>query len=67
MTMFSMKPKFDLAEFLAEPVKPGSLRSRGRGMNFQGKSGPASVDEPQSDAVTQPVDTVDEQGNPKPE
>ncbi len=24
MTMFSMKPKFDLAEFLAEPARPGT-------------------------------------------
>jgi hypothetical protein len=29
MTMFSMKPKFDLAAFLAEPAKPGSFRRRG--------------------------------------
>ncbi|MFT7508729.1 MAG: hypothetical protein ACI9KS_000902 [Sulfitobacter sp.] len=64
MTMFSMKPKFDLAEFLAEPVKPGSLRSRGRGMNFQGKPSPASVEEPQADAAAQPAE---EQDNPKPE
>lgn len=29
MTMFSMKPKFDLAEFLAEPAKVGVSRRRG--------------------------------------
>jgi hypothetical protein len=28
MTMFSMKPKFDLAAFLAEPAKPGASRRR---------------------------------------
>jgi hypothetical protein len=28
MTMFSMKPKFNLAEFLAEPAKPNSFRRR---------------------------------------
>jgi hypothetical protein len=26
--MFSMKPKFNLAEFLAEPAKPNSFRRR---------------------------------------
>jgi hypothetical protein len=29
MTMFSMKPKFDLAAFLAEPAKVGASRRRG--------------------------------------
>ena len=29
MTLFSMKPKFDLAEFLAEPAKPSVSRRRG--------------------------------------
>jgi hypothetical protein len=29
MTMFSMKPKFDLAEFLAQPAKAGASRRRG--------------------------------------
>jgi hypothetical protein len=33
MTMFSMKPKFDLAEFLAQPAKAGT--SRRRGTKFQ--------------------------------
>jgi hypothetical protein len=28
MTMFSAKPKFNLAEFLAEPAKPNSARRR---------------------------------------
>jgi hypothetical protein len=29
MTMFSMKPKFNLAEFLAVPAPVGAARSRG--------------------------------------
>jgi hypothetical protein len=28
MTMFSMKPKFDLAAFLAVPADPGTFRRR---------------------------------------
>ncbi len=38
MTMFSMKPKFDLAEFLAVPAPAGAARSanaRRRGMQFR--------------------------------
>lgn len=38
MTMFSMKPKFDLAAFLAEPAPVGQARSRGarrQGFQFQ--------------------------------
>ncbi|WP_116086426.1 hypothetical protein [Tropicimonas sp. IMCC34011] len=38
MTMFSMKPKFNLAEFLAVPAPVGAARSRGarrRGPQFQ--------------------------------
>jgi len=45
MTMFSMKPKFNLAEFLAVPAPLGAARSRGakrRGMQFQ--TGAASED-----------------------
>ena len=37
MTMFSMKPKFNLAEFLAVPANVGTGRTRGakrRGMQF---------------------------------
>lgn len=37
MTMFSMKPKFDLAEFLAVPAPAGAARAGGgrrRGMTF---------------------------------
>ncbi len=37
MTMFSMKPKFNLAEFLAVPAPAGAARSGGgrrRGMTF---------------------------------
>lgn len=38
MNMFSMKPKFDLAAFLAVPAPVGAARSQGarrRGMQFQ--------------------------------
>lgn len=35
MTMFSMKPKFDLAEFLAEPPKAGAARKTSRGMQYR--------------------------------
>ena len=34
MNMFSMKPKFNLAEFLAEPPKPGAGRKQTRGMQY---------------------------------
>ncbi len=48
MTMFSMKPKFDLAEFLAEPAKTGV--SRRRGTTFRAPKAPleetAEVDSP---------------------
>ena len=61
MTMFSMKPKFDLAEFLAVPAPAGAARSnaaRRRGMQFRPgatsedatrpapSKDPASVDDP---------------------
>jgi hypothetical protein len=45
MTMFSIKPKFDLAEFLAVPARPGATRFRNagrRGMQF--RSGATSKD-----------------------
>lgn len=38
MNMFSMKPKFDLAAFLAVPAPVGARKPRGirsRGMQFQ--------------------------------
>ena len=43
MTMFSMKPKFNLAEFLAVPAPVGAARARGakrRGMQFQRSATP---------------------------
>jgi len=55
MTMFSMKPKFDLAEFLAVPVPAGAARSRGarhRGMQFQ--PGATSQDETKPTPVKDP-------------
>ena len=56
MTMFSMKPKFDLAEFLAVPAPAGSARyraSRSRGMQFQARPTPdaASGDAPVAEAA----------------
>ncbi|WP_417808081.1 hypothetical protein [Thioclava sp.] len=43
MTMFSMKPKFDLAAFLAEPAPVGQARSRGaRRQGFQSQPAPTS-------------------------
>ena len=47
MTMFSMKPKFDLAEFLAVPATKGAARSsvaRRRGTQFKS-------DAPSEDAI----------------
>ncbi|MGI1661295.1 hypothetical protein ACRDNQ_03555 [Palleronia sp. KMU-117] len=41
MTMFSMKPKFNLAEFLAEPAKPNSARRR-KAMNSAPPEKPAT-------------------------
>ncbi|RBI71916.1 hypothetical protein DQW77_11330 [Roseovarius sp. TE539] len=54
MTMFSMKPQFDLAEFLSVPAPVGAARSRGarrRGMRFQSAtpSGAATAPEPSTD------------------
>jgi hypothetical protein len=51
MTMFSMKPKFNLAEFLAVPA-PAGARSRGgkgRGMRF-----PATVKPEEENEVVLP-------------
>lgn len=42
MTMFSMKPKFDLAEFLAEPARVGT---RAKPRYFRRPPEPASDDE----------------------
>lgn len=48
MTMFSMKPKFDLAAFLAEPAKPGTSRRRNTMKPFRSPAPPeaATDDEP---------------------
>lgn len=35
MTMFSMKPKFDLGEFLAESSKSDTGRKQARGMQYR--------------------------------
>jgi hypothetical protein len=57
MTMFSIKPKFDLAEFLAVPAPVGAARSRNarRRKMFdkpaetsEETSSPSSPDEPAS-------------------
>jgi hypothetical protein len=55
MTMFSMKPKFNLAEFLAVPAPSGAVRSRGgrrRGMQFHSGAKTEDAAKP-----TQPKDT----------
>ncbi len=51
MTMFSMKPKFDLAEFLAVPAPVGAARFRGarrRGIQFQSGATSKDATEPRS-------------------
>jgi hypothetical protein len=57
MNMFSMKPKFDLAAFLAEPAPVGARRRRNtrtRGMQFQSgpKAEPTAPAAPAEDATT---------------
>jgi len=59
MTMFSMKPQFNLAEFLAEPAKPKGARPRGR-MNFSSRpKPPAEPADPaaQPDAAEAPAES----------
>ena len=52
MTMFSMKPKFDLAAFLAEPAPRGQARSRGpKRQGFRSQPAPTS----QADATVKPA------------
>jgi hypothetical protein len=46
MTMFSMKPKFNLAEFLAEPAKPSASRRRNA---FSSKAPKAPVEDEATD------------------
>jgi hypothetical protein len=53
MTMFSMKPKFNLAEFLAVPAPAGKSRNtRRRGMPFRpdAESDDAAAPAPSGDA-----------------
>lgn len=50
MTMFSMKPKFNLAEFLAEPAKPNTSRRRSK-MTYT----PAPAEDATADEVTTPA------------
>jgi hypothetical protein len=51
MTMFSMKPKFDLAAFLAEPAKPNTSRRRMAAK----KHLPPVPDEPEAEPPTDPA------------
>ncbi len=48
MTMFSMKPKFNLAEFLATPASAGAVRTRGAKRSAR----QVSSDEPSEEART---------------
>jgi hypothetical protein len=52
MTMFSMKPKFNLAEFLAEPAKPNTSRRRSK-MNYAPAA--ASAEDVAPDEATAPA------------
>jgi hypothetical protein len=55
MTMFSMKPQFNLAEFLAVPAPKGAARNRGgRSRAMQPRPDPAAAET--SEAV-EPVAT----------
>jgi hypothetical protein len=61
MTMFSIKPKFNLAEFLAVPAPVSASRRRGakrQGMQFQPRS--TSEDATKPTPITDPK-TTDEQ------
>ena len=60
MTMFSMKPKFDLAEFLAVPAPAGAARRRntgGRGMQFRKTEEPVAAAEPAAAKEPKTADT----------
>jgi hypothetical protein len=46
MTMFSMKPKFDLAEFLAEPARAGS---RAKVRQYRRPTAPKKPDDEQKE------------------
>lgn len=53
MTMFSMKPKFNLAEFLAVPAPKSASRRRGaRGQGMRSQSRPTSEDSSNPKPVT---------------
>ncbi|WP_139214959.1 hypothetical protein [Palleronia marisminoris] len=59
MTMFSMKPKFDLAEFLAVPAPKGAARTGGarrRGTQFQPSAASKAASKPAGAAVVSPSD-----------
>jgi hypothetical protein len=63
MTMFSMKPKFDLAEFLAVTVPAGAGRTRGarrRGMQFRPSASSEKATEPTPSKDTSTTDRTDE-------
>lgn len=52
MTMFSMKPKFDLAEFLAKPAPRGGKNGKSFGRSAKSAPKPAAAAkkaEPESD------------------
>ncbi len=58
MNMFSMKPKFDLAAFLAVPAPVGARKARGgrtRGMQFQGSQAVTAAPEVPTEDETKPV------------
>ena len=62
MTMFSMKPKFDLAEFLAVPASVGAARSRNarhRKMQFQPSA------EPEAAALPKRAEDTDQTDEPE--
>jgi hypothetical protein len=49
MTMFSMKPKFNLEEFLATPASPGAVRhrsARSRAMKVETEEAPEAATGP---------------------
>jgi hypothetical protein len=46
MTMFSMKPKFNLAEFLAVPASAGARNAKRRGMQFRPAATPHDAAKP---------------------
>lgn len=45
MTMFTAKPKFNLAEFLAEPAPAGGARNRSRSGSKMWQSKPAAEED----------------------